>query len=578
MSAADNLNNLLNESSETEEVLGSQVFSDAHIAEQLANEVFAGQFRYANKLGWLKWDGMRWRESAQVDASELARLWAVGKFENATDTWKKATANGSRHDADRAGEDVAGWRRFLASTRLDAIVRYARGVHGVLTDHADFDAHPDLLNTQSGVVDFTTGELRPHDPNLLMTKVTSAAYVPGAGHADWKQALEAVPADIHDWWQIRLGQAITGHIPPDDIMLVQQGSGENGKTTLMSAIGRALGDYYLAVPHRALLAASNAHTTEMTGFWGARLAVLEELPEEHYLNTNRLKQIVGTPTMTARKIAQNDMTWDVSHSLIVNTNYRPGVSETDHGTWRRLALVIFPYRFVSKDDELLDENDRRGDEGLRQRLRLGNDGQGEAVLAWLVDGAVKWYADGQVLPPLPPRVKEDTQEWRGDSDVLYQYLTEELVPDPDSYILAEDLYEDFRTWLEAKNHKSWTDKLIAERITQHEVAREMRMGKQRARHRRGRSRPYRWTDAELGGEAREAAGPVTMWTGVRFASDRMEVSDQPKPRSVQDVQTPVRVPKKIPSRKTSDTTLHTLHGRPRRTVTGTRSKRSTGGS
>src|SRR5262249_5571122 len=144
----------------------------------------------------------------------------------------------------------------------------------------------------------------------------------------WKTALEAVPADVLGWYQIRLGQAVTGHTPPDDVMLVQQGGGENGKTTVMGAIEKVLGDYFLAVPHRALLADNRAHPTELTEFRGARLAVLEETPEERHLNVTRLKMLVGTPTMTARKVAQDTIRWDASHTLVVNTNYRPGVDET----------------------------------------------------------------------------------------------------------------------------------------------------------------------------------------------------------------------------------------------------------
>ena len=344
----DNLNDLLNQSGETEEAEADLVFADATLAELLATEVFAGQFRHATGLGWLQWDGMRWCESADKDARELARAWVAGMFDTAAETWKLAVTG--RRDNGQAEAVMRGWKSYLAKTRLDAIVSLASGIHGVSTEAREFDAHPDLLNTQSGVVDLRTGELREHDPKLLLSKVTRAAYVPGATHSDWDQALEAVPEDIRDWYQVRLGQAITGHMTPDDIMLIQQGGGENGKSTVMGAIERALGDFYLTVPHRALLADSRAHNTELTDFRGARFAVLEELPEERFLNVTRLKMLVGTPTMKARKIAQNDMTWDATHSLIVNTNYRPNVTETDHGTWRRLVLVEFPYRFVPEGE------------------------------------------------------------------------------------------------------------------------------------------------------------------------------------------------------------------------------------
>jgi putative DNA primase/helicase len=98
------------------------------------------------------------------------------------------------------------------------VLSLARGI--VERRVTELDRHPDLLNTPSGVVDLRTGDLLGHDPNLLMTKIAGAEYRPGATHPDWAKALEAVPDDTRDWLQLRLGQAITGHMTPDDVLTV----------------------------------------------------------------------------------------------------------------------------------------------------------------------------------------------------------------------------------------------------------------------------------------------------------------------------------------------------------------------
>src|SRR5215212_5457981 len=107
---------------------------------------------------------------------------------------------------------VEGWRTMLSAGRERSVLSLARGI--VERQVTDLDRDLDLLNTPSGVVDLATGELLPHDPALFMTKITGAEYRPGFTHPDWDTALEAVPADIQDWYQLRLGQAITGHITP----------------------------------------------------------------------------------------------------------------------------------------------------------------------------------------------------------------------------------------------------------------------------------------------------------------------------------------------------------------------------
>ena len=54
--------------------------------------------------------------------------------------------------------------------------------------------------------------------------------------------------------------------------------------------------------------------------------------------------------MTARLIRHDNVTWEATHSLFLTTNYLPRIDETDHGTWRRLAMVRFPYRFGAAVD------------------------------------------------------------------------------------------------------------------------------------------------------------------------------------------------------------------------------------
>ena len=285
------------------------------------------------------------------------------------------------------------------------------------------------------MVDLRTGDLLDHDPELLMTKMAGAEYRPGTRHPDWTKALEAIPADVRDYLQLRLGQAITGHMPPDDLLVVIQGGGANGKTTIVEATARAAGSYYLLVSHRLLTASPDQHPTVLMDLQGVRYAVAEETPEARRLSVVRLKQTVGTPQISARRIGKDTVTFDAMHSLFVSTNYRPMVEETDHGTWRRLLLIRFPYTFRKSHEPLTGLKDRHGDPGLR--LRLATDpAASSTVLAWLVEGARRWYehqARG-VLPEPPAGVVADTRAWQGESDQVLAYITERLRFDPKRHV------------------------------------------------------------------------------------------------------------------------------------------------
>ena len=220
------------------------------------------------------------------------------------------------------------------------------------------------------MVDLRDGTLYAHDPALRFTKLCPTDYMPGATHADWAKALAALPdAEVRVWLQIRFGQSITGYPTPDDVMAFLNGGGENGKTTMVDAIHESVGcDYAVTLPDRVLLANTGDHPTELMTLCGARLAFMEELPDQH-LNIKRLKDTHGTGRISARYCGKDNVEWSPTHSIFVTTNHLPRIDEPEHAVWRRLAMVVFPYRYRKANEALEDPMDRRGDGGLRGRLR-----------------------------------------------------------------------------------------------------------------------------------------------------------------------------------------------------------------
>lgn len=475
--------------------------TDAVLSDAFSAEVLAGRYCYCPGLGWMSWDGKRWVSVADEAVKEQTRLWVKQKTMDAG----KAIGNGENiaDNITRAKK----WWGIQSKSRIEAITSLSKGI--VLVDATEFDAQPDLLNVNNGIVDLRTGKLMPHDPSLYMTKLAPTDYKPDAKHADWTKALEALPEKVRAWYLLRLGQAITGHMTPDDLMIVQQGVGANGKSTIMSAVQATIGDYYHVVSHRALLADASTHPTELMDFRGARVSVLEETPEEGRLSVTRLKMLAGTPQITARRIQKDSVTFDASHSLFINTNYRPIVDQVDNGTWRRLALVVFPYRFV-RPGKATGKSDRPGDPQLRDRLRVGQE-QREAVLASLVSAAVDWYDGGKVMPELPERVEDDTLAWRKESDFVLSYAEERLVFDASKHVMSSELLADYNAWLEAKKMRPWGEKTFVQRFEHHEVFTAKDVEKKHTKRKPGLSQPK--------GSLIEPTDSYQAWHGIGFVEE-----------------------------------------------------------
>lgn len=476
---------------------------DAHLSQRIADDWLAGRYCWAAGLGWMKWDRRRWKHISDAAITEVVRK-----------AHRKYAADEVARGADVARiKALAG---LLHASKIRAVVSLARGIVEVESDQ--FDQHPDLLNVGNGIIDLATGQLGPHDPALYLTRITPVGYRPEAHHADWDRALTALPADVVTWMQLRFGQAASGHMAPDDVMPVLRGSGANGKSTIVKAIHAALGDHAVVIPDRVLLANPGDHPTELMTLRGARLALLEELPEGRHLNVKRLKDTVGTSPITARAIAKDNITWVATHTLMLTTNYLPLVDEVDHGTWRRLALVEFPYTFSDAADPD-SATDRGKVEGLRERMVEGAGGRREAVLAWVVAGARRWYDLKKVMPPKPAKVAADTERWRADTDRVYAFFTDRLVAERGCYVTAVDLYTDFVTWHDGHGNKQWSDQTFTARFENHSEIRSagIERGRVLVAQTPGLSRPSGDTFLSA------VTGRPHVWLGVRF---RLETDDE----------------------------------------------------
>ena len=432
-------------------------FTDAFLVEDLA-EAMQGRFCWAAGLGWLKWTGRVWKEVPDVEPLEAVRTWTTDQFDRACEDQKK----------DRAANlapKIQGWRSLLNKGRLTALRDLSRGL--LQRDAEEFDGDPDLLTVLNGTLHLPTGRLLAFDPEHCITKSADAEFRPGYSHALWTAALEAVPAELREWARDRIGQALTGYPTPDHTLVIATGSGSNGKSTIAKTVRRTMGGYGVLISDRVLMANPDAHPTELMDLRGARYAILEETPEARHLNVQRLKMLFGSETIRARRIRMDPVEFISSHSLFINTNYKPTVTETDWGTWRRLALQTFPFTFKAPGKPLDGPWERTGDPRL-EYIAADPDVRA-ACLTWMAEGARAWYARGRMMLPHPERVERETREWRSETDLILGFTDECLRFEQEAFTQTKEMLQAFNEWAGERGHRPWNDRTFATRFGDHDT-------------------------------------------------------------------------------------------------------------
>jgi putative DNA primase/helicase len=487
-------------------------YTDAFMSARLVREALAGRYVYTAALGWLMWDGARWDGVGDEMVHEGTRQWTLAGYLAAVDTYRRAAAAGAVDWAIGDDPDIRGWAGLQGKGRIESITTLARGIAAVYRDASDFDTDPALLNTPGGVVDLRTGQVMAHDPARLITKVTAVPYVPGAESEHLKGALGALPDDVPAWLQLMLGEAATGH--SGERMVLLTGGGRNGKTTIMGAVYRALGDYAQKVPNTLLLKTKEAGgaTPERMTLRGVRLAYMEETPEDGYLNVNVAKDLLDAEEVDGRYLYKNTVTWKPTHSIFLNTQHPPTITATDEGAWRRMARVDFPYRYRKTHEELERPNDRRGDPGIK--AGLSTPAGRAAVLAWLVDGAKRYFAAGSVeeAGPDPASVVASVRKWRADSDDILRFADDCLEFDTDGWVSGADLYREFARWQKAQGQGLLSSRGFTARLDGHTALPGTVVRTQRKKTSPGLSRPALLVD----GVAQPLPNSIKGYAGLRF--------------------------------------------------------------
>jgi len=409
---------------------GRVIFTAGQATNDVANAArFAAQHgagvRYCHKWrAWLVWDGKRWQRDETGRVVELAKATAASIYREAA-------------EADEGERKALGqWAATSHSRqRLDAMLALTQSEAGIAVTPDMLDTHPYLLTVNNGTLDLRTGRLLDPDPAHLITKLAPVDYDANAQCPKWDEVLHtamngdtALLAFLARWF----GYCLTG-ATGERSFVVAFGSGANGKSTTHETFAAIMGDYALRTPVETLTAkkGDGGVPNDVARLKGARFVYASETEEGKRLAEAFIKDVTGGDTLSARFMHAEWFDFTPECKLWLSTNHKPTIRGTDMGIWDRVKLVPFAVR--------IPEGER--DIHLKEKLRAEYAG----ILAWAVRGCLAWQCDGLGVPQV---VKDATEEYRGEMDVLGDFLAECCKTGPGIQATAGDLYRAYTAWCE----------------------------------------------------------------------------------------------------------------------------------
>jgi P4 family phage/plasmid primase-like protien len=289
----------------------------------------------------------------------------------------------------------------------------------------------DLLNVRNGMLDWRTGELRPHAPEHLSIVQLPVAWDPDATcPAVDAFLMQVLPEDAQ-----MLAREIAGYLAWPSARMRRAamllGAGSNGKSTLLAL-------------WRALLGRRNVSSVPLQAFGESRFAVADvygklanlcgDLDARALRRSDTFKTLTGgTDSVRGERKYEDAFHFVPFATLVFSANEAPASSDQTDAYFDRWIVLPFEERFeegAGADPFLIDKLTTRQElEGLLVQAVSG-----------LADLVERGYFD------LPPSVVAANEEYRQKIDTVATFLDEGCALGVEHTVPRTRLYEAYREW------------------------------------------------------------------------------------------------------------------------------------
>jgi len=337
-----------------------------------------------------------------------------------------------------------------AVRRRKALIEAASWIPELNIKTDNLDNNSWLLNVGNGTVDLKKGVLNPHRQDDYITKIANVEYDANADCPVWKKFIMEIMNynnELIRYIQTAVGWAVTGDTS-EQSMFILYGTGANGKSTFLNTIMNLLGDYSIATPTETFMKRNGEQIgNDIARLRGTRFVTTTEAEQGRRLSEPLIKQITGNDRMTARFLYGEFFNFVPTFKIFMASNHKPVIKGTDYGIWRRIKLIPFTTR-IPEDKQ---------DKHLEKKLMLESSG----ILNWIIEGAVRWCNEGLNTPSI---ITAATDEYRGEMDVIGNFIKEQCIIKPEGSIKAREFFKCYQDWCVEHNEHAVSERFLGLRL------------------------------------------------------------------------------------------------------------------
>ena len=239
--------------------------------------------------------------------------------------------------------DIDKYTEKIATEKLQQAGNHLTPAEVMKTDKVAFN---------NGVYDFTTGQLMPHDPELMLLH----------GH-DYNLKMQGEAVKTKQWLADLMGESITYimemigscfyHGMPFQELTILSGDGSNGKSTLLNHITSMLGMTNISsVALEQFADKNNRFATSQVYLKEAN--IFADIDSKYLDKVSVIKALTGDDTILIEFKNKNPFSYKSFAKLIFSANELPSLKVNTHGDTRRFKIVPLDTKitqaFISQHD------------------------------------------------------------------------------------------------------------------------------------------------------------------------------------------------------------------------------------
>lgn len=434
---------------------------------------------------WYKFQNHRWVEndsgtSLRKSISEELRDLYRRKID---DYGMSLSSNGSSEDNLKKSEGMTNKileiiMKLSQTTHKDHIMKEARELFYDPDQKFlnNLDSDPYLLCFNNGVLDMRERQFRKGRPDDYLQKCTNIDYKKLDRERDGETIKEIEDfmeklfplEELRDYMWKHLASLLLG-INKDQKLHIYIGGGANGKSVFTDLLKKCFGDYHDgSVPISMITQARQKQGTaspDIVMLKGLRVAIMQEPSKNDQINDGAMKELVsGVEPIRGRPMWGVPIQFVPQFKLCVCSNNLPKVSNTDHGTWRRIAVVPFMSTFT--DNPEVGDPDRpyqfQKDPSINDKF----DKWCEVLMSMLVDILFSAPDDKSMGRLIPCKIVDAaSKKYRDREDHISEFISEKIVKDPNGRITKTGINNEFANWYQGTYGRGGpTNKEVHERL------------------------------------------------------------------------------------------------------------------